>query len=410
MDPIKILSRKFPLPFRGPNSSADLKAFVDTSTKDLSNLAMYIMELTNKVDYSNTILQNNEEYIRDLTVHAESLDDQKKSFLISAGYPATGEFDYFINLYNSKYVSFLGPEQHHGFYHQSIGECYPPRDSLANFFYIRDALQDYRTISREPVVQFNTEPVVTPGTVFLKEHDINNMFNGDNYLYWVREYSYPIHSDVSSVNLNFTIQIPTGLGVDPNFLVLDPFPGLGITINSVTTNTGTIIGTPIINPNKLAFEMPAGSTEITVDITQTAFKVHNGRKLFSLGFREIDAQFVSWDTTPTDLTPDPDDDSHVVLTVPLLSNTFTTLEALKCNADVHTIQVYGYLSNAEDSNVYTVNRTSINNNQLVTPSFTFAGNIDTVKFLVFLNADPANNSARNNHKVDVIHSISFRMS
>lgn len=407
MNPIKIRTRKFDMPHRGANSSADLKGFVDEIFADLHYLASELTRLKQDLHYANTHLILNEEFTRDALLDNANRAKLQALFTNRAGNPSLDEYDHFITLYDSTVVSFENTNERHGYYEQSIGKVYPPRNAVTNFFYQRDALKNYKAISRQPAVTFNIEPTIDT-TVFMTENSTENMFNGDNHLYWVREYSYPLHSDVSEVALEFTIDVPAGLGVDPNLIMLDPFPSFGLSVDSLITNTGVIISEPVVNSSRLVYEVPAGTTSVTAAISQRGFKIQNGRKVFSLGFREIDLQYVVFDDTAVSLSPDTSTDNHVVLTLDL-NGEYTKLNKILFDCDVNKVIIEGYLDGAADANTYTVIRTAINDDQLITATHSFAGSVNKLKFYVFLTADATENGDRNGVTIDYINNISVRM-
>lgn len=407
MDPLMIKTKKFPVPYRGPNSSSDLKDFTDNVYRDLNIVADEITKLNQTVEYMNTVQFISDEINRNNVQGLLADKDQEQAFLLLAGYPGFDESDYFFNLYDSQYVLFEGAAEKHGYYVQNQGLAKPPRNTVANIFYYRDSLKDYKVISRNPAVVFNTEPAGSD--FFLKDSDTINMFNGDNNLYWVRQYSYALDNDISSVTLDFTVTLPAGLGQDPNYLIIDPYPSLGLAINSISSNVGAISSVVLENTGQIAMELPSGVTELTFNITQPSFRIQNGRKVFLLGFREIDAQKIGWDESITALSPTPTTDNHIILEVPL-NKEFGILEEIQFDAEVQKVIIKGKLVGVLDGTPLTIDRAQLNQAQLINSAHAFSGNVDSLYIEVYINADPAENPNRiNTLTTDTIKNISIRM-
>lgn len=404
MDPVQIKTKKFPIPYRGPDNSAHMKDFVDNIYFDLDKLAEQVTRLNQEVTYIQTVQYLGDEITRNNTQYLLAGQDQKDLFQVKAGYPGFDEYDYLINMYDSSKHSFDGDEENHAYYSQNLGLVKPPRNGVSNLFYYKDALKDYNVITRDPTVVFNTEP--STSDFFLSETDTINMFNGNNSSYWSRQYSYAMDNDISSVTLDFTVTIPAGLNLDPNYLVVDPYPSMGLTINSITSNLGAVTSVVIENSGQIAVELAAGVTDLTFNITQPSSRIQNGRKVFILGFREIDAQAVDWDERAT--ATGTSDSAHIVLEQPLLSDV-NSIDAIKVDGDCQSIEITGYLNDVKDSTTLTLTRAQIQS-VLHEPSFTFTGDVDTIKFGCFINADPTKTTNRvDNLTTDTLTSISMRV-
>jgi len=105
----------------------------------------------------------------------------------------------------------------------------------------------------------------------------------------------------------------------------------------------TTIASGLERSGPFALVVPPATDTLKFTITQMNFIEENGRKVFYLGFQEVDLQFVEWDATPTSLSPDTATDSHIILTFDAPPNKYITdLNSIKVNGDVNRIDFFGF--------------------------------------------------------------------
>ncbi len=400
-----IKTRKYPSPFNGPNSSGDLKAFIDQVVQDLQNLADKTNALQSRLDYLNTI--RFDEVMK--SIETQALDPRHRiaydSFKAQAGWASGNEIDYYIDFAYDENISFQGANERHAFLYKKLGEVRPPRNNVISFFYQRDSINGLRAISRNPVVTITSEP--SDPDLKIEYNSPVNMANGSNEFYWYRKYSFPAYSDVSEVTLEFTIDVPIISGIEPNYLVVDPLPIGDLTLNSIDSDGGPIVSTPVANAPAMGWETPAGITQLTFNITQENFTIENGRKVFLVGFKEIDAQFVEWDETPTSVSKDPLTDNHIEVNLEMVEE-ITDITDIKVTGDFSHLKIVGYQNDVADPNVISLSRLAFNDGNNVAIGHTFAGAVDRLVATLFLNADPLEDGDRISGTVDHAEIIFIR--
>lgn len=402
---LRIKTRKFPLPFNGPDSSADLKAFSDNVFFDLSSLSDKVYDLQKQLDYVNQVRMK--EMV--LTIEAQSFFARSTNvlndFKSQASQPINSEIDYCIDFSADNTISFQGAFEKHALLSKNKGEVRPPRNNVISFFYQRDSINGIKAISRNPVVAITSEP--SDPDLKIESNDTSNMANGANEFYWYRKYSYPAYHDISSVTVDFTIDVPIIAGIETNFLCVDPFPVGDLTIHPIGSDGGAVTSSDIESASPFSVETPQGITQLTFSFTQENFTIENGRKVFMIGAKEIDAQFVEWDTTVTSPAKDPVADNHIEVWV-TMEELVTSISDLMVKGDFSHLTITGYLTGTPDANVISVTRTSFNDGNNNAIAHAFAGSVDSIKATLFLNADPAEDGDRISGKIDHAEIICFR--
>ena len=106
-DKLRIKTRKIPVPFNGPDSSADLKAFMDNVFFDLSALSTQAYDLQTQLNYINQVRMSEMLSAAEAQNHIPRLVDALNDFKAQAGQPVNSEIDYCIDFSADNEVSFV---------------------------------------------------------------------------------------------------------------------------------------------------------------------------------------------------------------------------------------------------------------------------------------------------------------
>jgi hypothetical protein len=130
-------------------------------------------------------------------------------------------------------------------------------------------------------------------------------FNGVNIDTWVRRLEFPLDSDVTEIETQVTVRVPTSTNVEGNTLVIYPHPVGNVDVTGVFTapdlaDTFTTVPnfTAVPNATPQRWYFPAQKIQqIRVWLRQRDWVEENGKKVFYVGAQEIGLYLVDWDKT-----------------------------------------------------------------------------------------------------------------
>jgi hypothetical protein len=142
--------------------------------------------------------------------------------------------------------------------------------------------------------------IVTEGTP-------KNAFNGQNESFWQREVTFPLSSDVDTVEMQIDIDVPLQFAQQGNVLTIHPYPLGQVDVTevrySVDLSDPSILlpGFPASGINNAKFLRfffaPLAITKLRIKFRQRNWVEREGLKTFSYGAQEIDLALVEFDKT-----------------------------------------------------------------------------------------------------------------
>ena len=145
----------------------------------------------------------------------------------------------------------------------------------------------------------------------IEASDPRSAFDGSSLDPYLIKAIYDVDTDVEEVRFDINIQVPQAIARQANVLTIEPAPELRCSIagiqyspTSVVANTN-IPGIPTINDNNPLYDTNPQRfifntlfiTSLKITLTSKHFSIENGRKVFTLGFREVGLFLVDWDST-----------------------------------------------------------------------------------------------------------------
>lgn len=133
----------------------------------------------------------------------------------------------------------------------------------------------------------------------------NNAFNGDNHKSWIRRVEFDLDNDISEVQCQLTVVVPSQSNGESNVLYIRPYPAgnvdiLGLeTSGSLTDSFSTLPGFVLTNNigDKRWFFTSQSVSQIRVTIRCRNWYEENGKKVFAYGLQELGLQLVEFDKT-----------------------------------------------------------------------------------------------------------------
>jgi len=142
-------------------------------------------------------------------------------------------------------------------------------------------------------------------TPTIEETPQANATNGNNLEYWRRRVIFDLESDVSEVECEITITLPSQSDLKANVIYVHPYPlgnvditGIWVSPDLTDSFTQLTGWTDLEGAKKTRWFMPAQDVaKVKVRIRQRNWTEEDGRKVFEFGLQELGVQLVEWDKT-----------------------------------------------------------------------------------------------------------------
>jgi len=140
-------------------------------------------------------------------------------------------------------------------------------------------------------------------TPTIEETPQSNATNGNNLEFWRRRIIFPLESDVSEVEVELTITLPSQSDLKANVLYVHPYPlgnvdvvGMWVSPDLTDSFTQLTGWSDVEGATKTRWYMPAQNvSKVKVRLRQRNWFEDNGRKVFEYGLQELGVQLVEWD-------------------------------------------------------------------------------------------------------------------
>lgn len=150
----------------------------------------------------------------------------------------------------------------------------------------------------------------------LSEGKITNAFNGVNTSYWIRTVEFPADSDVTEVQCELVVTVPSQNNTYSNMLTIHPYPTAGVDVIDISFSsdlTSAWYKLPVINPPSLS--NPYNNSreqkflfasqdidQIRIRLRQRNFVIENDRKIFRYGLQDVGLYLCDFEKTSSSLS------------------------------------------------------------------------------------------------------------
>lgn len=195
-----------------------------------------------------------------------------------------------------------------------FGQATTPIDGIQSKFYSTSVISGSITPVSTDMDITVTSSFIPEGGV-LTDHEAGNIkvvegtpkmaFNGDNQQAWSRRVEFDLDSDVTEVQCQLTVVVPSQANSEANVLYVRPMPVgtvdvLGLeTSGSLTDSFTTLPGFEAINncPDKRWFFTSQSVQQARITLRSRNWFEENGKKVFRYGLQELGLQLVEFDKT-----------------------------------------------------------------------------------------------------------------
>ena len=195
-----------------------------------------------------------------------------------------------------------------------FGQATTPIDGIQSKFYSTSVISGSITPVSTDMDITVTSSFIPEGGV-LTDHEAGNIkvvegmpkmaFNGDNQQAWSRRVEFDLDSDVTEVQCQLTVVVPSQANSEANVLYVRPMPVgtvdvLGLeTSGSLTDSFTTLPGFEAINncPDKRWFFTSQSVQQVRITLRSRNWFEENGKKVFRYGLQELGLQLVEFDKT-----------------------------------------------------------------------------------------------------------------
>lgn len=196
-----------------------------------------------------------------------------------------------------------------------FGQATTPIDGIQSKFYSTSVISGSIT----PIttnLDVTVDPVFTdPGAGSATDHESGAIkvvegtpkmaFNGDNQEAWGRRVEFDLDSDVTEVQCQLTVIVPSQANSEANVLYVRPYPVGSVdvlnveTAGSLTDSFAVLPGFESVNncPDKRWFFTSQSVQQVRVTIRSRNWFEENGKKVFRYGLQELGLQLVEFDKT-----------------------------------------------------------------------------------------------------------------
>lgn len=309
-------------PKRGPTNSNELNDFNDQTASD-------IIAVTNLVNTQEIEIQNTKKTILDevrfLTRKVLQLEQEKahdKQIQAKNGL----RINFHQSMYKVDNLDFLGSNTAlRPVITPQYGIAHLPINGIENKFFSTSIYNG--NVITPSSLSVSVSPSFTPagavqavdysdGSLFLKEGNLKNAFNGNNVSYWVYEAAFPAQSDVTEFALELIVTIPSQNNTESNCLTIHPYPLGSVDILSIATSpdltqSWTILqhsdapteDDPLNNATAKKFVFaPLDVDQVRVRLRTRNFTEEDGKKIFRLGLQELGLFLIDFEKSSAAVT------------------------------------------------------------------------------------------------------------
>jgi|TARA_R110000824_G_scaffold4046_1_gene19268 hypothetical protein len=299
---------RHPARYRGVLNSADINDFQEKVVKDIHDNARGINSVSSRLESSLTTVHSEVAHLRRLVdLLLNQRDYVEKADAASFGIHRFLDFSdtrgiFFPGGLNDKFSAMVSAQ---------FGEATLPTNAIENRFYTT-SIRSGRIISApdlvtrvthifdkgegDGLVDYERGGRVTPGKP-------NWAFNGNNQRYWRRRVEFPLDSRVDQVEVELTVDVPSGASSEANLLEIFPFPNGSVDLISVSTagdlaNSFTTLPgfSSKENATYSRWHFPVQKVErVKVWLRQRNWVEENGKKVFYYGMQELGLKLVDYD-------------------------------------------------------------------------------------------------------------------
>ena len=308
---MQLLTKRLSFGRRGRLKSLDLNTFMSTLITDLS---AFVTEVnSNRSNRVEDLKKIKDEFLSmrgEIMRLRELVDNEQRS----NGYFGL-RIPHVLSMYDLSKVSFLSAAS--AAVRASVspvyGQATVPVNNVENRFFTLD----FRTNEVVPPESLNVSVTGTFDKALgdglidyeyagdVDEGDATLAFNGMNTHTWVRTVSFPLESDVDSVECELTVQVPTQSNLVANAIVVHPHPWKDVDITGLYTSSdlGTSFTavpgfTELLGAENVRIFFPDQQVnQIKIRLRQRNWRQENGLKVFRYGMEELALQLIDWDKT-----------------------------------------------------------------------------------------------------------------
>jgi len=301
-------SVRHPARYRGVLNSKDTNDFQEGVVKDIHDNARGINVLNSRLESSLVTMHNEVAYLRRLVdLLLNQRDYVEKADALDFGINRFMDFNdtrgiFFPNGLDDKFSALVSAQ---------FGEATLPANAIENRFYttsVRSGLivtapdlasrvtSVFDKGDGDGLVDYERGGKVTPGKP-------EWAFNGNNQRYWRRRVEFPLDSRVDQVEVEITVDVPSGASSEANLLEVYPFPNGSVDLQSLSTagnlaNSFTLVpgftATDNISYKRYHFSV-IRVERIKVRLRQRNWVEENGKKVFYYGMQELALKLVDYD-------------------------------------------------------------------------------------------------------------------
>lgn len=133
-------------------------------------------------------------------------------------------------------------------------------------------------------------------------------FDGSRNTAWIRRVEFPLDSDVTSVEVELTVQVPDQSIAESNMISIQPYPygevdvvGLYLAADLGSSFQAVPGFSTVINARNHRWHFSARvASQIKIRLRQRNFFEENNKKVFLYGLKELGLSLVDWDKTYVD--------------------------------------------------------------------------------------------------------------
>jgi len=313
--PYQPTTKRQAFPERGASSSRQLNDFVDQAVNDLHGINNLVTANESRVEEVIKILTDESRYLKRRVSQLEAENDARKMINGRNGIRLT----HYQSMYDVRNMSFFSNDTFlKPHINTTYGLAYLPSNSSETKFFTNSIYDGSVIVPADLSIEV-TDVFIDPGGSTATSHEDGrskliegnpkNAFNGVNNSYWVRTVEFPAESDVTEVQVQVTVTLPSQNNTMSNLMTIHPYPIGGIDIMEISTSPdltssftnishpdAPTTSTPINNSReKLLIFPPQDIDQVRLKIRQRNFIIENGKKIFRYGLQEIGLWLVDFE-------------------------------------------------------------------------------------------------------------------
>jgi hypothetical protein len=305
--PYQINTRRQSYPLRGPTSSKKLNDSNDQIVSDLHGLNNMMSAIESRMEEMFNVLYDESRFLRRRVNSIELLERSRNLINGRNG----------IRLFHSQTMYDIS---NLGFFGGDIslrpqvlpiyGLATLPNNAVEQKFFTNSIYNGEVIVPEDLVVEVtntfidpgsSTATNHEPGAIEIRPGEPKNAFNGVNRSYWVRTVIYPGDSDVTEVQVQLTVTLPSQNNTLSNIMVIHPYPLGSVDILEISTSPDLTSSftqlshkdapttqSSINNSRELMYVFqPQDIDQVRIKIRQRNFVLENGKKVFRYGLQEL---------------------------------------------------------------------------------------------------------------------------